>query len=151
MKCPFCHSNQTAVLESRVGVDGETLRRRRECGKCERRFTTYERVEGPALMVVKKDGRREPFSREKLGKGIREAFHKRPVAMGDLDALVDETEREILRKGSSEVMSEMIGRLVLKRLKRADKVAWLRFASVYMAFEEIADFEKMIEKEVVKN
>lgn len=148
MKCPFCQSDQTNVLESRQGADGVSVRRRRDCCKCRRRFTTYERVEGPALMVIKKDGRREAFDRQKLATGIYEALRKRPVATADIDELVDAVERECLRKGKSEIPATTIGRAVLRRLKKLDNVAWLRFASVYLAFETLSDFEKVIEKEL---
>ncbi len=147
MKCPFCNSTETSVLESRAGIDGESLRRRRECGKCKRRFTTYERVEGQALMVVKKDGKREPFDRQKLEEGIRRAFNKRPVAVEKIDSLVDAVERELLRIGDAEIPSKKVGQVVLRRIKKLDKVAWLRFASVYLEFEDLNDFEKIIEKE----
>lgn len=147
MKCPFCGSSQSSVLESRVAIDCQSLRRRRECSKCERRFTTYERVEGPALMIVKKDQKREPFNRQKLVRGIQKAFHKRPVSVEELEKLIDSVEREILRKSSNEIQSQQIGTIALRKIKKIDKVAWLRFASVYMDFEDLSDFEKIIEKE----
>jgi transcriptional repressor NrdR len=100
-------------------------------------------------MVIKKDGRREPFSTEKLGEGVRAAFHKRPVPTEMLDKLVDEVERELLRRGEREIAAKIVGRAVLKRIKKLDKVAWLRFASVYLEFEDLSDFEKMLERENV--
>ena len=149
MRCPYCANEESAVLESRVSVEADSLRRRRECSKCHQRFTTYERVEGPVLMVIKKDGRREAFDTNKLAKGIRVAFYKRPVPVETLDQMVDEIERELRRKGEREVASRLIGRAGLKRIKKLDKVAWLRFASVYLEFEDVSDFEKMINKMTV--
>lgn len=146
MQCPFCASPNTGVIESRPGIDGRSVRRRRECSKCERRFTTYERVEERALMIVKKDGKREPFDRQKLAKGIKRAFQKRPVSTEALEKLIDASEREVLRKGSSEIPSKTVGKIVLRRIKKIDKVAWLRFASVYLEFEDLGDFEKAINK-----
>jgi len=148
MKCPFCNSTETSVLESRVGIDGECLRRRRECDKCHRRFTTYERAEGLTLMVVKKDKKRELFDREKLAKGIRKAFHKRPVPVEAIEKLVDDVERELLRRGVQEIESNKIGQVVLRKIKKLDKVAWLRFASVYLAFEDLTDFERLISQQM---
>ncbi|MFZ5366061.1 MAG: transcriptional regulator NrdR [Patescibacteria group bacterium] len=145
MRCPFCGHDNTCVLESRISEDGNSFRRRRECSKCKKRFTTYERVER-TLLVIKKDGRREPFDREKIKKGILLACHKRPVSLEAIDNIVDEAEQELLRKDSAEIPSKIIGNAVLKRLKKADKVAWLRFASVYLEFSDLSDFEKAIEK-----
>jgi len=144
MKCPFCSHGETQVLESRTVEEGKKLRRRRECFKCKKRFTTYETVEGTALLVVKKDGRREQFDKFKLKKGILRAIEKRPVEISKVDELVDQVEREMLRKQSGEVTSDAIGKAVMKRLKRVDKVAWLRFASVYLEFDDLSDFEKAI-------
>lgn len=148
MRCPFCGYPTTGVVESRVSEDGLSIRRRRVCDKCHKRFTTYERVSTPTLWVIKKDGRREPFNREKLKTGIIKALEKRPVAIGLIEEIVDEVERECLRKKTSEVTSRIIGNAVLRRLKKIDNVAWLRFASVYLEFEDFSDFEKAIEKEV---
>lgn len=144
MKCPFCNSLKDKVLESRLIEDGEAVRRRRRCLKCKRRFTTYERVKRGFLWVIKKDGRREPFEREKIKRGILRAIEKRPVSLDLVEEVVDEIEREIISKGKEEVPSRTIGRLVLKRLKNIDKVAWLRFASVYFEFEDLEDFERLI-------
>lgn len=145
MKCPFCGHLETQVLESRIADDGSSFRRRRECEKCQKRFTTYERVER-TLLVVKKDGRRESFDRDKIKKGILLACHKRPVSAELIDSMVDEVEQELLRKDSAEIPTRTIGNAVLKRLKKIDKVAWLRFASVYLEFENLEDFGKTIEK-----
>jgi len=146
MKCPFCAASDTDVLESRVADDGEGIRRRRECKKCTKRFTTIEKVRGTALWVVKKDGRREPFDREKVKRGILRAIEKRPVSLELIDDVVNDVEREMLRREKEEVPSKVIGEAVLRRLKKVDKVAWMRFASVYLEFEDLSDFEKMIEK-----
>jgi transcriptional repressor NrdR len=146
MKCPFCASEDNQVLESRVVEEGEAIRRRRECGKCKKRFTTYEKVRSSVLWVIKKDGRRETFDRDKLRRGVLRATEKRPVSLDLVDDVVDQVEREMLRKEKEEVSSRIIGRAVLKRLKKIDKVAWLRFASVYMEFEDVSDFEKAIDR-----
>ncbi len=146
MKCPFCAGIDTQVLESRITEDGEGIRRRRECTKCGKRFTTIERVKGSVLWVVKKDGKREPFDREKVKRGILRSIEKRPVSLDLVEEMVSDIERELLRSQKEEVPSRMIGNAVLKRLKKIDKVAWLRFASVYLEFEDLGDFEKVIDK-----
>ncbi|OGM19234.1 transcriptional regulator NrdR [Candidatus Woesebacteria bacterium RIFCSPLOWO2_01_FULL_37_19] len=144
MKCPFCTNKNTQVLESRVVEDGKSIRRRRECGKCGKRFTTYELVKGTALWVIKKDGRREPFEREKVKRGILRAIEKRPISLDLVEDVVNQVEREMLKKEKEEVSSRAIGKAVLFRLKKIDKVAWLRFASVYLQFEDLEDFAKAI-------
>lgn len=146
MKCPFCGAHDTEVLESRSVDEGEAIRRRRECAKCHKRFTTLEKVRGTALWVVKKDGGREPFDREKVKRGILRAIEKRPVSLELVDEIVNEVEREMLRKEKEEVPTRMIGNAVLSKLRKVDRVAWLRFASVYLEFEDLSDFEKAIEK-----
>lgn len=146
MQCPFCSHADTSVLESRVAEDGQSLRRRRECAKCERRFTTFERVEGPTIFVVKRDGTRQAFDREKIVRGTIRSFDKRPVSIDLIRQLADEVEREVRRKEVSEISTKNIGRMVLKRLKTIDKVAWMRFASVYFELTDIAEFEKLVEK-----
>jgi len=146
MKCPFCAGEESQVLESRSVEDGQAIRRRRECGKCQKRFTTFEKVRETVLWVIKKSGRREPFDREKLKRGILRAIEKRPVPLGTVDNITEDVEREMLRKGAEEIGSRLIGNAVLKRLKKIDRVAWLRFASVYLEFEDTADFEKAIDK-----
>lgn len=146
MKCPFCAGVDTQVLESRVVEDGQAIRRRRECDKCGKRFTTFEKVRETVLWVIKKSGRREPFDREKVKRGILRAIEKRPVSLELVEEVVNDVEREMLRKGEEEVPSRAIGNAVLKRLKKIDRVAWLRFASVYLEFEDMRDFEKLIEK-----
>lgn len=146
MHCLFCAHEDTSVLESRVAEDGQSLRRRRECAKCEKRFTTFERVEGPTIFVIKRDGSRQPFDRDKVVKGAIRSFDKRPVSIDLINQLADEVEREVRRKEVSEIPSKTIGRMVLKRLKNIDKVAWMRFASVYFELTDIAEFEKLFEK-----
>lgn len=146
MKCPFCTSDQTQVLESRTVDEDQSIRRRRKCAECEKRFTTYEKVRRSVLWVIKKDESREPFEREKVKRGILRAIEKRPVSLDIVGEIVDGVEREMLNKEKEEVPSRLIGRAVLKRLKKIDKVAWLRFASVYLEFEDLDDFEKTIKK-----
>lgn len=144
MKCPFCGKTNSEVLESR-GID-EGIRRRRECLECKKRFTTIEKVRGSVLWIIKKDGRREPFDREKVKRGIVRALEKRPVGVGEIEEVLNDIERELLRGEGQEVTSKEIGNAVLKRLKKLDKVAWLRFASVYLEFSDLDDFEKLIRK-----
>ena len=133
-------------MESRVADDGQSLRRRRECSKCQKRFTTFERIEGPILFVIKRDGSRQPFDREKIVSGVTRSFDKRPVSIDLITQLADEVEREVRRKEVTEISSKQIGRMVLRRLKNIDKVAWLRFASVYFELSDISEFEKLLEK-----
>lgn len=146
MRCPFCSNSETSVLESRVAEDGQSMRRRRECEKCQRRFTTFERVEGPTVFVIKRDGIRQAFDREKIIRGVTKSFDKRPVSIDLINQLAEEVEREIRRKEVSEIPSKIIGRMVLKRLKNIDKVAWMRFASVYLELTDLTEFEKLFEK-----
>jgi transcriptional repressor NrdR len=146
MKCPFCQHQESSVLESRDSEDGTVTRRRRECGHCGKRFTSYERVEGPQLQVIKKNSSHEPFDREKVRKGVERACEKRPVSSDLIDELVDQIEREMLKKSSSEVSSRLIGNAILKRLKKIDKVAYVRFASVYLDFNEIDDFVQLVKE-----
>lgn len=146
MKCPFCEKQDTEVIETRESEDLATTRRRRECLKCNKRFTTYERVENIPLIVIKKDNRRENFNREKLKDGIVKACQKRPVSIDLINELVEEIERELRGKETTEISSKIIGNLVLRKLKKIDKVAYLRYASVYLDFENVADFEAIIEK-----
>jgi transcriptional repressor NrdR len=148
MKCPFCGKTDTQVLESRAVEDGSSIRRRRECVACKKRFTTYEKTKGAVLWVIKKDGRREPFEKEKVKRGILRAIEKRPISLDLVDDIVDAVEREMLRREKEEVPSKIIGRAILKRLKRVDKVAWLRFASVYMEFEDLEDFGKTMKGKI---
>lgn len=146
MKCPFCAENDNQVLESRVVDEGLSIRRRRECESCGKRFTTYEKIKENILWVIKKDGSRESFDREKIKRGILKAIEKRPVSLESIDGIVNQVEREMLRKENEEVSSSVVGKAVLKHLKKIDKIAWLRFASVYLEFADVRDFEKAIEK-----
>lgn len=151
MKCPYCNKPDTAVIDSRETDDQTTIRRRRSCTQCDKRFTTYERVEGIDLKVVKKDGSKEDFDREKLKRGLVKATWKRPVAMADIDELIDEVERRLRLKSGSEVKSWEIGNLVINRLKKMDKLSYLLFASVYRDFDSLEDFQSEIEKLLATN
>lgn len=147
MRCPFCGEPDSSVLDSRPVEDGYTIRRRRQCPKCGRRFTTYERREASMLLtVVKKDGSREPFDREKLLRGLARATVKRPVSREKLDQIVNEVESELLARGESEVPYTLIGEIVLEKLKDIDLVAYIRFASVYREFESLDEFMKELQR-----
>lgn len=140
MKCPYCGHDDTSVLESRVAVDQASMRRRRACVKCEKRFTTYERVEGVDLTVIKKSGERESFDREKIKKGLMKATWKRPISMEEIESLIAEVEKKLRRKASTEVKSWEIGKLVMNRLRKIDQISYLLFASVYRDFQTVEDF-----------
>lgn len=146
MKCPYCDHENTDVIETRDSEDLSVTRRRRGCGKCEKRFTTYERVETVPITVIKKDERRETFDREKLKRGIWRASGKTTLKAEDVDRIVDEVERELIGGDTTEVASKKIGELVAKRLKKLDKLAYIRFASVFKQFVDIEDFEKEVKK-----
>jgi len=146
MKCPYCANDNTEVLETRDSEDLTVTRRRRNCPKCEKRFTTYERVEYVPLTVIKKDERREQFDREKLRRGIWRASGKTRIKEEDVNRIVDEVERELISGDSTEVASKKIGELVARRLKKLDKIAYIRFSSVFRSFVDIEDFEKEIKK-----
>ncbi len=140
MKCPFCAHPDDKVVDSRTIKEGELIRRRRECLSCTRRFTTYERIEEIPLMVVKKDGRREPFDRSKIVIGVLKACEKRPVGIEQIEGLVDKIEKSINSGLEKEVSSETIGSMVMEELKSLDEVAYVRFASVYRQFKDIDEF-----------
>ena len=140
MQCPFCPSQESKVIDSRQAKDGQEIRRRRECETCGRRFTTYEREEEALPMVVKKDGRREPFDRQKLLRGLKHAFTKRPVSLAALESLAEEIERELGEANVKEVESKLIGERLLPRLRVLDEVAYVRFASIYRSFRDIDEF-----------
>jgi len=140
MKCPLCGHEEDKVVDSRVSSDGQSIRRRRECLKCGKRFTTYEHVEEQPLMVIKKDGRREPFDRHKLLAGLVKACEKRPVSMESLESLVDELERELSQQFEREAPSREIGERVMRKLHALDPVAYVRFASVYREFKDVEQF-----------
>ena len=146
MKCPFCENIEDKVLESREVEDGSTIRRRRECLSCRGRFTSYERIEARPLLVIKRDGRREQFNRGKVVKGILHACEKRPVSIEIIESIVDEVEREMHREAGREVLSSKIGELVMTKLQEADKVAYIRFASVYRKFEDVSEFLKEVKE-----
>ena len=140
MKCPFCGHLDNKVIDSRLSQGGEVTRRRRECDHCGRRYTTYERVEEVLPLVVKKDGRREPFDRMKITRGLRRACEKRPVSSETLERLVDRIERELVDSAEKEVESSRIGERCMEALKDLDQVAYVRFASVYRSFKDIHEF-----------
>jgi transcriptional repressor NrdR len=146
MKCPYCNFDNTDVIETRDSEDLSVTRRRRTCTKCEKRFTTYERVETVPITVVKKDERRETFDREKLKRGIWRASGKTTIKADDVDRIVDEVERELIAGDTTEVPSKKIGELVARRLKKLDKIAYIRFSSVFRQFVDIEDFEKEVKK-----
>ncbi|NCQ66113.1 MAG: transcriptional regulator NrdR [Candidatus Pacebacteria bacterium CG11_big_fil_rev_8_21_14_0_20_34_55] len=146
MKCPYCNKAETSVVDSRDAEDQATIRRRRNCSSCDKRFTTYERVEGIDLKVIKKDGTKEEFSRDKLKRGLTKAMWKRPISMSSIDEMVDEVERRLRQKKSSEVKSWEIGNLVINRLKKIDTLSYLLFASVYRDFDSLEDFKSELDK-----
>jgi transcriptional repressor NrdR len=145
MRCPFCGHHGTRVLDSRPVHEGRAIKRRRECEECEQRFTTFETVEEQPLIVIKKDGSREEFSREKLLRGLIRACEKRPVPLEKLESLVEEIERKLRQKGAAEVPSKEIGEMVMERLMKVDEVAYVRFASVYRQFKDISVFVRELE------
>ncbi|GAB4353169.1 MAG: transcriptional regulator NrdR [Candidatus Abyssubacteria bacterium] len=144
MKCPFCSHPDDRVVDSRTIREGELIRRRRECLKCLKRFTTYERIEEVPLMVVKKDGRREPFDRSKIVIGVLKACEKRPVSIEQIEALVDRIEKSINSAMEKEVSSELVGSMVMEELRNLDEVAYVRFASVYRSFRDIDEFMDVV-------
>jgi transcriptional repressor NrdR len=146
MRCPKCGCPDDKVIDSRASREGATIRRRRECTRCGHRFTTYEELEHEGLMVLKRDGRREEFSREKLLSGIKKACQKRPVSLQSLDELVDHIVAAVTEKSESEVPGEFIGKLVMDGLRELDEVAYVRFASVYRRFQEATDFVQEVKK-----
>ncbi|HXN24180.1 MAG TPA: transcriptional regulator NrdR [Candidatus Dormibacteraeota bacterium] len=140
MKCPFCSHIDDKVIDSRVARTGDLIRRRRECLRCGRRFTTYERIDEIPYMVIKKDGRRERFDRQKILQGLLKSCEKRPVATPKLEAIVDEIERVVQEASEREINTTGIGEMLMHRLKKLDKVAYVRFASVYMDFKDVKEF-----------
>src|SRR3989338_10967299 len=144
MKCPYCDSRDTEVVETRDSEDSETIRRRRACLKCEKRFTTYERIENINLVVIKKDGKREQFDRDKLKSGIIRSCEKTTVSMEAIEKIVTEIERELRGADSVEVESKKIGQMVAARLKKIDKVAYIRFSSVFKRFVDVEDFQEEV-------
>ncbi len=144
MKCVYCKECETKVLDSRETND--ITRRRRECEKCSKRFTTYERVENIELTIIKKDGRREPFNRDKIKIGIEKACQKRPISKDKINETINEIENELREKDDIEIPSKDLGEIIIKKLKKLDKVAYIRFASVYRDFKDVKDFEEEIKK-----
>jgi len=140
MKCPYCRADNDRVLDTRASEDGLAIRRRRECLDCRRRYTTYERIERAAIKVVKKDGVRVPFDRDKLKLGLEKACWKRPISDAQLEAIVSEVENHVESHFQSEVESRYLGELVMRHLRELDQVAYVRFASVYRQFEDVHDF-----------
>jgi transcriptional repressor NrdR len=150
LKCPYCSKINNKVIDSRLSKDGRMIRRRRECEECHRRFTTYERLEDSLPMVVKKDGRREPFDREKIISGIRKSCQKRPVSMTQIEEFADALELHFQELGKKEIDSSEIGERVINRLREWDEVAYVRFASVYRQFRDINEFMAELE-EILKS
>lgn len=140
MRCPFCNNTDAKVVDSRASKDGDAIRRRRECLSCSRRYTTYERIEEITQMVIKKDGRREPFDRWKLKAGILKAIEKRPVTLDQVESLIDEVERKLFSSTDHEVSTDTIGEVVMGKMKNIDEVAYVRFASVYRQFKDLNEF-----------
>ena len=145
MKCPYCHETDNRVIDSRLSKDSNMIRRRRECSRCSRRFTTYERVEETMPLVVKKDGRRESYDRIKIISGLKRACEKRPVSINTIEAIVDRIERHLQERSEKEIPSSVIGEAAMRELHDRDQVAYVRFASVYRSFKDINEF--MVELE----
>lgn len=150
MRCPFCKAENDKVIDSRTANEGTIIRRRRECEDCNRRYTTYERIEEIPLHIVKKDGRREPYDRAKALDGIYKACGKRPVALSDQEAIVDDLEKHLRDKYDKEIPSSAIGEFIMKRLGKIDQVAYVRFASVYREFQDVSHFMKELKSLLIK-
>lgn len=146
MKCPFCAELDNKVIDSRLSKDGLSIRRRRECLDCQRRFTTYERVEEVQPLVIKKDGRREPFDRDKIRRGLLKATQKRPISVEVIDEFIDQMERGFQETNQKEIISSDIGELIMKKLHDLDEVAYVRFASVYRQFKDLDDFVRELKE-----
>ncbi|WP_291236149.1 transcriptional regulator NrdR [Frisingicoccus sp.] len=146
MKCPFCGETDSKVIDSRPAEDGSSIRRRRQCNGCKKRFTTYEKVETIPLIVIKKDNNREPYDRQKIVSGILRSCHKRPISADQINRLVDEVETEIFNREEREIPAQEIGEIVMNRLKDLDAVAYVRFASVYREFKDVNTFMDEIKK-----
>ena len=146
MKCPFCGFANDKVVDSRESKEGESIRRRRECMKCGKRFTTYERIDEIPYMVVKKDGRREKFERQKVLSGLLRACEKRPISMGKMEQIVNEVEQYVIDSPERERTASELGELIMNRLKQIDKVAYIRFASVYRDFKDVGEFHSELEQ-----
>jgi len=150
MRCPFCHDLENRVVDSRLGKEGDAIRRRRHCERCGRRFTTYERVEDALPMVAKKDGRREPFERGKIVNGLKRACEKRPISVDTIEGIADTIERQLQEGGDREVTSQALGEAVMGALHDLDAVAYVRFASVYRSFRDVHEFMRELEDLIAK-
>ena len=146
MKCPFCGHLETQVVETRISEDADFIRRRRQCGACEKRFTTYERPDVSFPAIVKKDGRRIDYKRSKISGSMSLALRKRPVSMEQVDSAIERIEEKLLSLGLKEIPSNHLGELVMRELKKLDKVAYVRFASVYRSFEDIDEFRALVDE-----
>ena len=146
MKCPYCNEEDTRVIDSRPADDGNSIRRRRQCDKCNKRFTTYERVEAIPLVVIKRDSTREPYDRSKIERGVFRSCHKRPVSVTQVNGLVDKVEADIFNLEAREVKSNYIGDLVMKEIEQLDSVAYIRFASVYREFKDVGTFMEELKR-----
>lgn len=151
MRCPFCGNEDTRVIDSRPADDGQSIRRRRQCDNCDKRFTTYEKVESIPMVVVKKDDTRVPYDRTKLEAGIMRACHKRPVSVEQITNMVDEIESVIFNSDSREVSTSIIGELIMEKLQKIDQVAYVRFASVYREFKDVDTFMSELQKIIKKS
>ena len=149
MRCPKCGGNKSSVVDSRQAEDGNTIRRRRECEECQHRFTTYERVEERTLVVVKKDGTREQFSRDKIFNGIIRSAQKRPVSRDEIEEIVNRIEQKVRSQSDNEINSEYIGSLVMDELAELDEITYVRFASVYRSFKDVGELESLL-KQITK-
>lgn len=146
MKCPFCSNDDTRVIDSRPSDDNSTIRRRRQCDSCNKRFTTYEKIETIPMVVIKKDLTRETYDRSKIESGVFRSCHKRPVSAETINACVDDIENIVFNKGVKEISSSEIGEIVMEKLKNLDQVAYVRFASVYREFKDVNTFKDELEK-----
>lgn len=146
MKCPYCNNPNTRVIDSRPSDENNSIRRRRQCDECSRRFTTYEKIETIPLVVIKKDNNREPYNRSKIEAGVFRSCHKRPISVDQINALIDEIETQIFNREEKEVPSHVIGEMVMEKLKNLDPVAYVRFASVYREFKDVNTFMEELKK-----
>jgi transcriptional repressor NrdR len=146
MRCPFCQNQETDVFDSRKLNEGELIRRRRKCRSCGRRFTTYERIESVSLTVVKKDGKREPYDREKIMRGVRTACYRRPISVQQMELLVNDVEAAMMATDDQEISTRVIGDEVMRRLRELDEVAYIRFASVYRSFADIGKLREAVDE-----
>lgn len=145
MRCPYCNHPESKVIDSRAAGEGLTIRRRRECLACGRRFTTFERIEEEPLIIIKKDGRREPFNRDKIVNGLRKACEKRPLSFEAVEKIANTVEQEIRKRNENEIPSSVVGELIMEKLKEIDEVAYVRFASVYRQFKDLDIFMRELE------